>query len=113
MTEQAATTERLSEVTRLATLLADRVLDAQIMSRPIADVQIRALLDAALVLEEHAAPLPPLLMQVLHEIDKFSGQDALNEMSRHSPDDTRNRSGQEKVGSFTRLLRSFRGGSEA
>src|SRR5215213_4514017 len=80
MTEQAATTERLSEVTRLATLLADRVLDAQIMSRPIADVQIRALLDAALVLGEHAAPLSPLLMQVLHEIDKFSGRGALVEM---------------------------------
>jgi hypothetical protein len=55
MTEQAATTERLSEVTRLATLLADRVLDAQIMSRPIADVQIRALLDAALVLEQRGS----------------------------------------------------------
>ena len=103
MTGQAATTERLSEVTRLATLLADRVLDAQIMSRPIADVQIRALLDAAIVLEEHSMPLPPLLMQILHEVDEASSQGKLGAVQDGGE--------QGKARGFTRLLRSFRGES--
>ena len=106
MTEQAATTERLSEVTRLATLLADRVLDAQIMSRPIADVQVRALLDAALMLEEHGMPLPPLLRQILHEVGEAS--EHATPGTELSPQDIQAGGERGKVGSFTRLLRSFR-----
>ena len=82
MTERLVPVERLSEVARLATLLADRVLDAQIMNRPISDLQIRALLDAALVLEEHQMPLPPLLMQILHEVGTASSRDASDKTSR-------------------------------
>ena len=70
MTNLPLSAERLSEVSRLATLLADRVLEAQIMSRPILDAQVRALLDAALVLEEHSVPLPPLLKQILSQVGK-------------------------------------------
>ncbi|GJE45542.1 hypothetical protein [Methylobacterium soli] len=103
MNEQPASDKRLSEVGRLATLLADRVLEAQIMSRPILDVQIRALLDAALVLEEHDMPLPPLLTQILHEVDEASEQGR--------PDAIQDRSEQGKASGFTRLLRSFRGES--
>src|ERR1700710_2707936 len=106
MTERAATTERLSEVTRLATLLADRILDAQIMSRPIADVQVRALLDAALVLEEHGIPLPPLLMQILHEVDRNPEGRATE---RVASDGAEGASGQGEGGGFSRLLRTFRG----
>lgn len=57
----------LSEVLRLATLLADQVLDAQVMSRPISDQQVRALLDATLLLEDYDLALPPLLGQIMHE----------------------------------------------
>lgn len=46
---------QLSEVSRLATLLADRVLDAQIMSRPVPDEHIRALSEAALLHSETMA----------------------------------------------------------
>jgi hypothetical protein len=61
---------RLSEVSRLATLLADRVLDAQIMSRPVPDEHIRALLEAALLLKEYGQELPSLLSQIMHGVDK-------------------------------------------
>jgi hypothetical protein len=101
--EQPAIDRRLSEVARLATLVADQVLDAQIMSRPVPDAQIRALLDAALVLEEHAMPLPPLLMQILHEVDEASGPGTLDAVQGGGE--------QGKATGFTRLLRSFRGES--
>ncbi len=66
--ERAETLDRLSEVARLATLLADQVLDAQIMSRPVPDGHIRALLEAALVLREHGQELPSLLGQIMHGV---------------------------------------------
>ncbi|MCJ2082753.1 hypothetical protein [Methylobacterium sp. J-090] len=58
-------TSRLAEVSRLATLLADRVLDAQIMKRPVRDDDIRSLLDAGLLLKEHGKELPSLLGQIM------------------------------------------------
>ncbi|TXM72821.1 hypothetical protein FV218_12510 [Methylobacterium sp. WL69] len=63
--EVDAAHERLSEVSRLATLLADRVLDAQIMKRPVPDDHIRSLLDAGLLLKEHGIELPSLLGQIM------------------------------------------------
>ena len=63
-----ASPERLSEVARLAGLLADQVLDAQIFSRPIPDQHIRTLLSAAFLLEEYAVPLPSLLQQIVHGV---------------------------------------------
>jgi hypothetical protein len=61
---------RLSEVSRLATLLADRVLDAQIMRRAVPDEHIRALLEAALLLREYGQELPSLLSQIMHGVDR-------------------------------------------
>ncbi|MCJ2081213.1 hypothetical protein [Methylobacterium sp. J-090] len=58
-------TRRLAEVSRLATLLADRVLDAQIMKRPVRDDDIRSLLDAGLLLKKHGKELPSLLGQIM------------------------------------------------
>lgn len=57
--------ERLSEVARLAGLLADQVLDAQIFSRPIPDQHIRTLLSAAFFMEQYGVPLPSLLQQIV------------------------------------------------
>lgn len=62
--------EGLSEVSRLATLLASEVLDAQIMRRPVPDSHIRSLLEAALLLREYGAELPPLLDQIMQGVDK-------------------------------------------
>ena len=61
-----ASPERLSELTRLAGLLADQVLDAQIFSRPIPDQHVRTLLSAAFLLEEYDLPFPSLLQQIVH-----------------------------------------------
>ncbi|MCJ2079036.1 hypothetical protein MKK68_25950 [Methylobacterium sp. E-016] len=61
-----AAPDRLSEVSRLAGLLADQVLDAQIMSRPVPDQHIRTLLSAAFLLDEYGLPLPSLLQQIVH-----------------------------------------------
>jgi hypothetical protein len=62
--------EGLSEVSRMATLLASDVLDAQIMKRPVPDSHIRSLLEAALLLREYGHELPSLLSQIVHEVDK-------------------------------------------
>ncbi|MCJ2006059.1 hypothetical protein [Methylobacterium sp. J-092] len=93
--------KRLSEVSRLAGLLADQVLDAQIFSRPIPDQHIRALLDAALLLGEHSIPLPALLMQIVHEVDK--------ETSRMTDADVVE---QAEVKGMAWLLRPFQGRKE-
>ena len=43
MTAEPAPPDRLSEVLRLATALADRTLDGRIMGRPVTEEQTRAL----------------------------------------------------------------------
>ncbi|MCJ2037486.1 hypothetical protein MKK55_00695 [Methylobacterium sp. J-059] len=58
--------ERLSEVRRLATTLADRVLDAQIAGRPVPADQAGALAKAAGLLHDYGVDWPPLLTQALH-----------------------------------------------
>jgi hypothetical protein len=70
LSETEALPEGLSEVSRLATLLADQVLDAQVMSRPVPDGHIRALLEAALLLREYGQDLPSLLSQIMHGVRK-------------------------------------------
>ncbi|MCJ2132287.1 hypothetical protein [Methylobacterium sp. E-045] len=60
---------RLSEVSRLASLLADRVLNAQIASQPIPKAHIHALLDAAIILEKYEMRLPPLLEQMVETLE--------------------------------------------
>jgi hypothetical protein len=65
-----AAAEGLSEVSRLATLLASDVLDAQIMGRPIPDSHIRSLLEASLLLREYDVDLPPLLSQIMRGVDQ-------------------------------------------
>ena len=99
--DMTASPERLSEVSRLAGLLADQVLDAQIMSRPIPDQHIRALLDAAFLLGEHSIPLPPLLMQIVHEIDLETGRMAVADAAE-----------QAEVKGMAWLLRPFQGKKE-
>ena len=65
MADTADFLDGLSEVSRMATLLAGDVLHAQIMGRSIPDSHIRALLDAAVLLKEHGLDLPPLLGQLM------------------------------------------------
>jgi hypothetical protein len=115
MTDRPSDAERLSEISRLSGVLAERVLDAQIMSEPIQDLQIKALLDAALLLEEYAVPLPPLLTQILHEVsDDVFGEGGPDDTAPTTELDAKVGSaeggeGSAKTLSFSRLLRPFRG----
>ena len=98
----APSPERLSEVTRLATLLADRALDAHIERRPIPDDQVRALVDAALLLDAYGQALPPLVGQVLHEVG--SGPAAAR--------GPRERRDADEIGRLAWMLRPFRSARE-
>lgn len=61
--------DRMSEVVQMAGKLADRLLDAQIMRKELPADQVRALVDAAVLLEERGVPWPPMMIQVLQAID--------------------------------------------
>ncbi|MGH1575153.1 hypothetical protein ACRAWG_36540 [Methylobacterium sp. P31] len=74
MNVMPASPERVSEVLRLCTLLADRALDARIMGRPVPSDQTAALAKAARFLQDHGVEWPPLLTQVLHELADNSEQ---------------------------------------
>lgn len=63
-----AAPERLTEVVRLCTELADRALNAQITGRRVPADQAIALAKGAQLLEDHGVDWPPLLAQVLHEL---------------------------------------------
>ncbi len=66
--------ERLAEVLRLCTLLAERVLDAQIMARPVPADQMAALAKAARLLQDLGVEWPSLLAHVMHEsVDRTEG----------------------------------------
>lgn len=98
---RAYTLNRLSEVSRLATLLADQVLDAQIMSRPVPDGHIRALLEAALLLKEHGQELPSLLGQIMHGVPAKQDQ-APSETQQGAAED-------EATGRLAWMFRPFQG----
>lgn len=98
--EPAVLPSGLFEVSRLAAILAERVLDAQIMNRPVPEGNIRALLEAALLLRDYDQEPPALLGQIIHgattpkaAVAVMTQQDALG------------RSG--KGGRIAQLLRPF------
>ena len=74
MTSEPASPERLSEVLRLCTTLADRALDALITAGSAPADQTIALAKAARLLQDHGVEWPPLLTQVLHELADKKGQ---------------------------------------
>lgn len=74
MTIRRPSSEQLSEVLRLCTMLADRALDAKIMGREMPADQMIALAKAARLLQDHGVEWPPLLTQVLHEAADMADQ---------------------------------------
>lgn len=115
MTEEPASSAGLSEVLRLTGALADQVLDAQIMQRAVPDEQIRALANAALLLEEHAIPLPPMLMQVLHDLGKAVAPIEAAEAGERpgNPQSGSTGNGPQAAKGFSRFMRTFRGKPDA
>ena len=74
MTDPSPSPERLQEVSRLAGALAERVRAAQMLGEPVEDAQVKALLEAALLLEESGIAQPPLVMEALQKVDDVSAR---------------------------------------
>ena len=70
--------ERLAEIARMADLLADRVLNAQIMGLPVKKSNVLALLEAFLLLNERGHETPMLLAQVIRRLDAAKAADVDN-----------------------------------
>ena len=62
--------EQLAEVLRLCTALAYRALDAKISGQPLPAGQSVALAKVTCLLQDHGVDWPPLLAQVLQELDR-------------------------------------------
>lgn len=96
---------KLGEVARLAALIAERILEAQITDRPIAQVQFNALVGAAWLLQDHDVPWPPLVEEVLHEAGRRMNQsEAMPEAADPEPEDDGALAG------LTRFFSGFRRG---
>ncbi|AWN39527.1 hypothetical protein [Methylobacterium durans] len=76
-TAGASSTERVSEVVRLTTALADQVLMARLEERAVYTEQVGALVKAARFLEQQGEPWPPLLTQALYELSGTTAEGAL------------------------------------
>ena len=88
MTRAEGQPDKLGEVARLATLIAERILEAQITGRQIPPDQFTALVDAARLLEEQGLPWPPLVEEVLYEAGKrFSEAEAAPKTADLDPED--------------------------
>ncbi|MBB2961804.1 hypothetical protein [Methylobacterium sp. R2-1] len=99
----SAQLEKIGELSRLATLAAERILEAQITDRPLSRDLFKALVCAAQLLEDHNAPWAPLVEQVLYEAGKrFREADAAREATDREPE------GDGVVGSLTRFFSGFR-----
>jgi hypothetical protein len=76
MANEAPDAGGMSEVVRMAGMLADRLLDAQIMRKDLPVDQVRALVDAAVLMEERGVPWPPMMAQVLQSVEtELRGED--------------------------------------
>lgn len=69
MTIAGSESDRMSEVVHMAGTLANRLLDAQIMRREMPADQVRALVEAAVLMDERGVPWPPMMMQVLRAVE--------------------------------------------
>ncbi|WP_181017448.1 hypothetical protein [Methylobacterium sp. V23] len=100
--DKAATAlqERLSEVSRLATLLADRVLAAQAAAEPVPKEHVHALIDAAIILDRYEIDIPHSLSQIVDQIEDAEPAETQS-MPEASQDDD--------AGRLAWLLRPFQG----
>ena len=107
MTEQRGDATQMSEVLRLIGTLSDEVLDAQIMKRPVPAVQVAALADAARLLQDHDIALPPMLLQVLHGLDR-EGSSPTGDADVESIDPQSGVDSGKGLGRFLRPFRNYR-----
>lgn len=106
MSEASPESDRMSEVVHMAGTLADRLLDAQIMRGEMPADHVRALVDAAVLMEERGVPWPPMMMQVLKAVDADLQKNAVAEEEPEPTGDEDNpdESGAGTVGGALRRL---------
>ena len=92
-------TDRLAEIARMADVLADRILQAQIMRRPVKESDVLALLEASLLLNERGQETPPLVVQVVQRLYAAKAAEADHETDDEERQDTER---------LARSLRPFR-----
>ena len=69
----------IAEVSRLANLLAERVLAEHMADRPIPDEHIRALSQAAQLLAEYGQDVPPLMVPIMDQLRAGVASQAVGE----------------------------------
>lgn len=88
MTSESTAPPGMSEILAMAGELAERLLGDQAEGRDLPDDQVRALVKAAMLLEEHGVPWPPTMMQVLQAIDRSrSAEEPVNGGTDGASDD--------------------------
>lgn len=88
--------DRLVEIARMAERLTDRLLEDQIMGRPVSKDGIRALLEASSLLKDYRQTIPPLLNQIVQDFG--DGEDS----------EPAKRIGEAELEEVERLARSLR-----
>lgn len=78
--------ERLAEIARMAHLLTERLLDNQIMARPVSRDGILALLKASLLLKDYGQAIPPLLNQIVQDLGDEEASGSAVERDDPDPD---------------------------
>lgn len=63
-----AEVDRLEAIALMADVLADRVLNAQVMGRSVSESDIHALLEASILLKDYGKATPPLLSEIVRNI---------------------------------------------
>lgn len=95
---------RLDEVQRLTSALADQVLDAQITGRSVSGQQAVALAQAANLLHDHGVEWPPMLEQALHGLAKGADHSSVHAEKRTVADDEPN----SVIAGLERFMGAFR-----
>ncbi|MCJ2083535.1 hypothetical protein [Methylobacterium sp. J-090] len=94
--------KRLDEISRLATLLVDQVLNAQLLERPVPDDHIRALLEAGLLLKEYGVDPPSSLGEIMLASEAAEPRNSADSGRAAADND---------AGQLPWLIRPFQGGS--
>ena len=71
--------DRLTEIARMANLLAYRVLNAQVTGRPVTETDIHVLLEASILLNDYGLETPPQLSEIVRRINDGKTPDAQDE----------------------------------
>lgn len=70
MTTASSAPPGMNEILEMSGELAERMFEDQAAGREVAEDRVRALMKAAMLIEEHGLPWPPRVMDVLQAVDR-------------------------------------------